>query len=284
MNTQRTPFQQITQKDDMISLHWDTVKDTIMEKTDMVGNAYRTSPLYGTSRRGSILERAGFILDIRRGYTLRDAPDGVRGRSNSAWDWERQVEGKWLRVEHKSAMLGYNHRTGWNLKFDGIKADHFDVLLICAYTPRGCEWFECPCVPQWFGTQGKTRHWTRLGPFSGGKNRLRWDTAWVVIRDKLIQKGAVPVGTMPWGARKRKREEDCLANDSRASKRPSCGSFKRGYTSCFGNQKVPPYFQRVTAQSPTHGGGLPKGDSPRGLGTPQGGLGVSLGDPPLGTP
>ena len=194
-----------TRKDHNI-LDWATLRPQLLAD-EFTQQLYKEVPLYGNTKRGTILEAACRRLEEANGWDHRDAARGVdrRGRlfgsHASPWDWERCVGGSWLRVEHKTGIFGWSQRGGWHLRFDGIKPENFDILILCAYTPGGCEWFEIDKDSAMSNVSSvcSNRAWRKFRTH-WGRTRPRgdWFTAYRNIRRLNVDKGLESIGTMPW--------------------------------------------------------------------------------------
>ena len=166
----------------------------------VVENAYKKTPLYGNGRRGNLLEEIGRKLDEKK-YTTKDAQDSLRingtstGKNTRTCDWVRVETNE--RIEHKSGRMQYNHKKQrWSISFDGIKQHNYDVLILCAYTPFGCWWFEHDGQSN-LQSQGSTRHWKNC-QICAPCRITDINHAWDLIQKKIGQISVKQLGMMQW--------------------------------------------------------------------------------------
>ena len=131
--------------------------------TTTTHDAYKGVPLatHSSQARGQILERvARRVMENTMGETSSDPPVGVRvngakrGRASQNYDFG--IAGR--RVEVKSAQLKWdNSRTRWVARWQNIKRDEYDDLILVLYTPCGLYIFLHDGI-YGVSTNGKAQH------------------------------------------------------------------------------------------------------------------------------
>jgi len=160
--------------------------------TTTTHDAYDGVPLatHSPKARGDILERvARHVMENKMGETACDPPSGVRvngakrGRNSETYDF--MIAGR--RVEVKSAQLKWDsHTKSWEAKWQNIKRDEYEDLVLVLYTPVGVHLY---LHDHTYGvsTNGKSQH-ACGGTVTvyGSRNEPSISTATDAIRAKMV--------------------------------------------------------------------------------------------------
>lgn len=122
------------------------VQELLWEDHDSGVAFYKDTPLafMNGAARGNLIQWLVFEVDQHlHGQSTFSFPEGeetylgsgrIRGSANTTTDWIRDG----MRIETKHAKLCYNEKAQrWQCRFQGIKKDLFDELLLAIYSPEG---------------------------------------------------------------------------------------------------------------------------------------------------
>jgi hypothetical protein len=175
--------------------------------------AYKTrdSPLWGrgTHVRGTIAERVvRRFVTLQLGWTVVDAKGGkscngaALGKGHESYDFCRiLVKGSSRRIEVKNARLHWEtNRKYWVVIWVAIKAGLHETLMLSLETPTGFEIYKRgpPGTPGDGGTGLIEDATGKFVTVCGPRGVADFDTALAHIRSKLVERGDVRLGFVPF--------------------------------------------------------------------------------------